>query len=160
MSRCPCGSGRTYHECCEPFITGKKTPATAEELLRSRYSAFAKAQISYIIETTHPRTRNMLNEEETRRWAVTSQWEKLEILSQKEVDGKVEIDFVATYTQKGNHNRHYETATFSKEKGRWYFEDGREAPQMPIRHDTPQPGRNDPCPCGSGKKFKKCHGAV
>ncbi len=159
MDLCPCGSGRPYESCCEPFIKGKKRPATAEELLRSRYSAFAKAEISYIVETTHPQTRTMLNEEETRRWAVTSQWEKLEILNQREVDGKTEIEFIATYTQKGNYNRHHEIATFSMEKGRWYFEDGREAPQTPVRHAAPQPGRNDPCPCGSGKKFKKCCGA-
>jgi len=158
-SPCPCGSSRPYAECCEPLITGKKNPATAEELLRSRYTAFAKAEISYIIETTHPRMRTTLNEEEIRRWAVTSQWEKFEILNQRTVDDKVEIEFVATYTQKGNHNRHHEIAVFSKDKGRWYFEDGHEAPQTPFRRKEPEPGRNDPCPCGSGKKFKRCCGA-
>ena len=30
--------------------------------------------------------------------------------------------------------------------------------QETIRREA-TPGRNDPCPCGSGKKFKKCHGA-
>ena len=29
-----------------------------------------------------------------------------------------------------------------------------------YRRDHPKVGRNDPCPCGSGKKFKKCHGAA
>ena len=33
------------------------------------------------------------------------------------------------------------------------------APATPIRHAEPKIGRNDPCPCGSGKKFKKCCGA-
>jgi preprotein translocase subunit SecA len=32
-------------------------------------------------------------------------------------------------------------------------------PKITIRRDTPKVGRNDPCPCGSGKKFKNCHGA-
>jgi len=157
MTDCPCGSGKSYGSCCEPLITGKKKAASAEELLRSRYSAFAKGAVSYIVETTHPRNRAMLNEEETRRWAATSQWEKFELIGQHEADDKTEIEFVATYTQKGNHNRHHEIATFSKEGGRWYFEDGRDAPQTPLRRETP--GRNDPCPCGSGKKFKKCCGA-
>jgi len=159
MSDCPCGSGRSYAECCEPLIRGRKKPANAEELLRSRYTAFVKAEIPYIIETTHPRVRNTLNEEEIRRWAVTSRWEKFEIIRQQEVDDKVEIEFIATYTQKGNYNRHHEIATFSKDKGRWYFEDGRDAPQVPVRHEAPPLGRNDPCSCGSGKKFKKCCGA-
>jgi hypothetical protein len=39
------------------------------------------------------------------------------------------------------------------------YEDEEEGePVETFRHDTPPPGRNDPCPCGSGKKFKKCCG--
>jgi preprotein translocase subunit SecA len=33
-------------------------------------------------------------------------------------------------------------------------------PTITIRRETPKVGRNDPCPCGSGKKFKNCHGAT
>lgn len=157
---CPCGTGKAYTDCCEPFIKGKKKPAIAEDLLRSRYTAFARAEVSYIVETTHPKSRHTVNEQEIRRWATTSQWEKLEIVGQEEIDGRVEIEFVATYTQKGNHNRHHEIAIFSKDGGRWYFEDGRAAPQEQVRHETPKAGRNDPCPCGSGKKFKKCCGGA
>ena len=32
-------------------------------------------------------------------------------------------------------------------------------PKITVRRDTPKVGRNDPCPCGSGKKYKQCHGA-
>ncbi|MEO7431557.1 MAG: preprotein translocase subunit SecA [Dokdonella sp.] len=32
--------------------------------------------------------------------------------------------------------------------------------QLPMQRDTPKVGRNDPCPCGSGKKFKQCHGRI
>jgi preprotein translocase subunit SecA len=40
---------------------------------------------------------------------------------------------------------------------------GRAQPRVtvqPVRRDGPKIGRNDPCPCGSGQKFKKCHGAA
>jgi len=33
-------------------------------------------------------------------------------------------------------------------------------PQMPMHRDAPKVGRNDPCPCGSGKKYKQCHGRL
>jgi uncharacterized protein len=32
-------------------------------------------------------------------------------------------------------------------------------PKVGTVRKAPEPGRNDPCPCGSGKKYKKCHGA-
>ena len=37
---------------------------------------------------------------------------------------------------------------------------GDDAPVQTVRRDEPKVGRNDPCPCGSGKKYKKCHGAA
>ena len=51
---CPCGSGKTYDECCEPFIRGKAFPETAEQLMRSRYSAYTLQEIPYITDTLHP----------------------------------------------------------------------------------------------------------
>jgi hypothetical protein len=42
-----------------------------------------------------------------------------------------------------------------------FFRDARERALAPptVRRDGAKVGRNDPCPCGSGKKYKQCHGA-
>jgi SEC-C motif-containing protein len=53
---------------------------------------------------------------------------------------------------------HHERATFERKDGRWYFVDGELVRQKPVTHEGPRVGRNDPCPCGSGKKYKKCCG--
>ena len=57
MSRCPCSSGATYDTCCGPLHAGQKAAATAEQLMRSRYSAFALGLTDYLVETWHPDTR-------------------------------------------------------------------------------------------------------
>ncbi|HOB72606.1 MAG TPA: YchJ family metal-binding protein, partial [bacterium] len=53
---------------------------------------------------------------------------------------------------------HHENARFIKVKGSWYFEDGEQMLPETVKRESPKTGRNDPCPCGSGKKFKKCCG--
>ena len=47
---------------------------------------------------------------------------------------------------------------FARHNGRWYFVDGETIGQKPVVREGPRIGRNDPCPCGSGKKYKKCCG--
>ncbi|QNI09697.1 zinc chelation protein SecC [Mycobacterium kubicae] len=54
---CPCGSGTDYLACCEPLHHGERQAASAEELMRSRYSAYARGDADYLFRTWHPRTR-------------------------------------------------------------------------------------------------------
>jgi SEC-C motif domain protein len=68
------------------------------------------------------------------------------------------VEFVAKFREEGEEKRHHELASFVKLKGSWFFDDGRTPPAKPIKLDGPKIGRNDACHCGSGKKFKKCHG--
>jgi len=56
-TRCPCLSGETYDHCCGPFHAGRAQAPTAEQLMRSRYSAFAVGDVEYLRATWHPRTR-------------------------------------------------------------------------------------------------------
>ena len=67
------------------------------------------------------------------------------------------VEFVANYEVEGNAVRHHEISDFRRVEGEWFFRDGKEIP-VTVWRDTPKVGRNDPCPCGSGKKYKKCHG--
>ncbi|MEW8683176.1 MAG: YchJ family metal-binding protein, partial [Candidatus Thiodiazotropha endolucinida] len=68
------------------------------------------------------------------------------------------VEFIATYKEGGMVRPHHEISRFLKQDGVWYFVDGQlVAPKTEKRHQ-PKVGRNDPCPCGSGKKYKKCCG--
>ncbi len=161
-NNCPCTSGNAYAECCEPFISGAQKPKTAETMMRARYTAHTQANIDFIVATHHPDSADEINQESTRRWAAESDWLGLEILRTEkggEEDRNGIVEFVAQYRDRsGDRHRHHEISLFDKVNGEWRFRDA-EAPKVgQIKRDTPKVGRNDPCPCGSGKKYKKCCG--
>lgn len=162
MSTCPCGSEKEYSSCCEVYHSNQGSAPTAEKLMRARYSAFAKHQIKYISETHVPGTEDF-DENEANDWATNSTWKKLEIVgTQKglESDDTGMVEFKAFYSDKdGNDYVHHELSKFKKLEGKWFYEDGQIVGTGPLRRATPKVGRNEPCPCGSGKKFKKCCGA-
>ena len=159
---CPCGSGQTYQQCCEAFIKGERLPDTAEQLMRSRYSAHAMQEISYLYQTIHPDFRQDWDEQGTTAWSQNAVWQGMDILD-KEAGGPGDdhgiVEFAARFSMKGDEMRHHERATFEKVENRWYFKEGDFVKPKQVRRETPKIGRNDPCPCGSGKKFKKCCGA-
>jgi SEC-C motif domain protein len=159
MEQCPCGSGLAYAECCEPIIKGQRPAQTAEALMRSRYSAYVKVETDYIFETTHPKHREGYDAEGTREWAEGAEWHGLEIVSIKDggsAESIGEVEFIARYSENGEPREHHERALFKKEKEGWLFTDGKPAGQQPAK--SHKVGRNDPCPCGSGQKYKKCCG--
>ena len=156
-NHCPCDNSNLYEECCGLFINGLQIPDTAEKLMRSRYSAYALQNDKYLLETWHPSTRpkNKPSENED----ADTIWTSLEVLRtesglKNDTDGVVE--FIAQCTVKGNDSHLHETSNFLYEDDRWYYVDAQ--PQQPVRRETPKIGRNDPCSCGSGKKYKKCCG--
>ena len=159
---CPCGSGKTYDECCGPIISGSVLAATAEALMRSRYSAYVKHEIDHIARTCLPNEEEgtEIDLEETRRWSEESDWQGLKILRTEkglENDTTGIVEFSATYVRKGLRDVHLEKAVFCKKDGAWFYESGSLIPTTVIREGE-KVGRNDPCPCGSGKKYKKCCG--
>lgn len=128
--------------------------------MRARYSAFATGAIDFIVNSTHSRTRKEVDLSFIRQWSETSTWHGLQILETKVVnEDKVFVSFEAHYTQDGKEQSHREKSVFEREDGQWKFVTGDELKNPTVRYETPRPGRNDPCPCGSGKKYKKCHGA-
>jgi len=118
--------------------------------MRSRYTAYCLRDAAYLLKTWHPRTRPAaldFNGDDT-------EWTGLDILRQAaggagDTEGVVE--FAASYRQGGKARRLHETSRFLREDGEWLYVDG-------DIHAEAKPGRNEPCPCGSGKKFKKCCG--
>jgi SEC-C motif domain protein len=160
MDSCPCGSGRAYPECCGPYISGKAKPATAEALMRSRYSAYARKAVDYIVSTCLIDDEHDIDVEATRRWAEKSTWLGLKILKVEKggtSDDEGEVEFKATYVLDGLREEHHELARFEKREGSWAYAEGEVIPETVVR-EGPKVGRNDPCPCGSGKKYKKCCG--
>jgi SEC-C motif-containing protein len=158
---CPCGSGAPFATCCEPIIKGTRESETAEELMRARYSAFVTHEIDFIVASTHSRTRHEVDLTFIREWSETSTWHGLEVLETRQVnENKAFVSFEAQFTQNGELQHHREKSTFERERGQWRFLTGDAMKNPTVRYETAPPGRNDPCPCGSGKKYKKCHGSV
>ena len=123
---CPCGTGKEYDSCCGAFHRGLAKPKTAEQLMRSRYSAYAKTQVEYVLLTTHPQMRKHHSAEAVRTWCTTSQWKKLEIVSNKrgqERDNDGEVEFIAHYSMHGVDRTHRERSSFKKVDGVWFFYD-------------------------------------
>ncbi|MEN8133527.1 MAG: YchJ family protein [Pseudomonadota bacterium] len=161
MAQCYCGAEQDFSNCCEPILEGSRPAETAVALMRARYSAFVTGQAEFLHESLHPDHRHDHDVAATKRWAEKSQWLGLEILKvnggeQDDEDG--EVEFIATYKAKGLIKPHHEISTFSKVDGVWYFVDGQLVLPKTETRDQPKVGRNDPCPCGSGKKYKKCCG--
>ena len=173
---CPCGSNQPYPNCCQVYLSGEAFAPTAEKLMRSRYTAFTRGNVNYLLATRHPQKRSEDSREKLQQTIDHCHFFKLEIIdTQKgctpETEG--EVTFVAHYRTSGvteasgsiseNTGQLSERSRFLKEGGRWYYYEGfLVTPNSKPPTDQPVtkknfPGRNDPCWCGSGKKFKRCH---
>jgi SEC-C motif-containing protein len=162
MKNCPCGSGRQYSDCCEQYISGKAKAPTAEALMRSRYCAYVEHEIDYIINTCVHRGKDDIDYKSTRDWSEQSTWLGLKIISVEKggiTDTNGTVEFEASYERDGFKDVHHERAKFKKEDTpettQWLYEEGTVTPRTVVR-SGPKTGRNDPCPCGSGKKYKHC----
>jgi SEC-C motif-containing protein len=156
---CPCGSGKQLAACCGPIIAGE--PArTALDLMRSRYTAYATTSMDHIVATHDPETRGDLDVDAASKWAVETQWKGLSI-NKTEAGGADDTEGVVDFTIEGVTQKipftQRQRSNFRKIDGRWFYVDGKMINEPVKKAATP--GRNDPCPCGSGQKYKKCHGA-
>ncbi len=157
---CPCTSEKDYSQCCQPFLEGTEAQ-TAEQLMRARYTAYTQVNMDFIKETHDPSTRKKTNMEDNKAWAEQTHWTRLEILQTEKgapEDNWGKIEFKAHFKNEGEEGVHHEVSQFNRKNGRWYFTDGKAPESFQIINDGPKVGRNDPCVCGSGKKYKKCCG--
>jgi len=156
---CYCGSNNDFEVCCKPFIDGEKIPATAVDLMKSRYSAYVIKDIDYIVETTHPGVRKSFSKAVTKEWAEASTFTSLEIIelengNQEDKQGIVE--FKACYNEGGSSHVHHEKSLFEKVEDKWFYKGYLPVTKTIVKDKKIK--RNDPCICGSGKKYKKCCG--
>jgi len=121
MTNCYCGSSKTFENCCKIYIKGIQKPATAEALMRSRYSAFATGEADYLVATTHSSTRKFHKKSDILAWSKSNQWIKLEVISSTETT----VTFKAYYLDyQLKAQIHHEHSTFTFENGTWFYVDG------------------------------------
>jgi SEC-C motif-containing protein len=153
----------TYDACCGPVIAGAQPAATAEALMRSRYSAYVKHAYDHLRVTLSEKERKDFALEQAKQWAESSEWLGLKILRTEQggaADAEGVVEFSARFRTGGKEHEHHETARFAREAGTWVYAGQVEEKVETVRRDAPKIGRNDPCPCGSGRKYKKCCGAA
>ena len=158
---CSCDTKKPFSACCEPVLKGEKIPEYAADLMRARYTAFVRHDIDFIMNSLSPARKKDIDRKGVEEWSNDTQWEGLEIVGSQKggpTDETGQVEFIARFRDKEEIQEHHELASFLKIKGSWCFEDGRTPPVKQVILDGPKIGRNDPCHCGSGKKFKKCHG--
>lgn len=141
---CICGSDKEFLECCEPIIVKKQKAKTAEELMRSRYSAYVMANGSYLVHSAAKANRYADDIALIEEFSNSVEWLKLDILEVQEN----QVEFKAYYRDSEGIKVLHERSRFIQEDGEWKYSDG-ELFNTKVE-------RNEPCPCGSGKKYKKC----
>ena len=118
---CPCGGGQRYTACCGPLHAGEQPAASAEALMRSRYSAYVLKLADYLLATWHPSTRPS----ELDLAADDSKWLGLDVKRHEvQDDDRAMVEFVARYRIAGRGHRLHELSRFVREDGRWFYVDG------------------------------------
>lgn len=145
---CLCSSGKPFADCCEVFLCGIQSANNPEQLMRSRFVAFAKGNSSYLLQTSSLELQKQLSEQELKETCEQFQFIKLEVLNAK----NNHVEFIASMLLKNELHTLHELSLFVEENGSWKYHSGNIYPT-----DVTKVLRNDDCPCGSGKKFKKCH---
>ncbi len=149
---CPCGSGQLFGSCCQLLHAGQHAQS-AEQLMRSRYSAYALGNIDYIVQTTVPAQQTMLDVAAITAWSQQSQWQRLVIhqVQAKANARHAQVEFTAYFNNQQGQQTHRELSAFVRIGQQWYFLD----PTLDQVLEQ-YPALKAACLCGSGQKFKRC----
>lgn len=123
-TNCPCGRKKVYEECCGVAHKNLANVKTAEDLMRSRYTAFTQANADYLMLSQHTTTRDLSTKQELADWAWSVEWLRLEVISAfdggpNDTEGTVE--FRAHFKENGKEKYIYENSRFLKERGKWKY---------------------------------------
>lgn len=160
MQTCPCGSKQPFDACCGPLLAGQPAP-TAVALMRSRYSAFVLGRLDYLQRTCAGEAALSFNRAELEGSLPGTRWLGLDIKATEagqESDTAGTVTFRVDFRQNGRLFTQTERSEFRRIGGEWRYCKG-ELDLAAKPDAASKTGRNDPCPCGSGKKYKKCCGA-
>ena len=126
-NNCPCGSSRSFDTCCEPIISGKKEAATAQELMRSRYTAFTLANGNYLMRSHHASTRPNREQKSIEKWAKSVQWVRLTVLNTDagEINDAIGyVEFKAVFIENGSLQHIHEKSLFQRQDQKWVYVSG------------------------------------
>lgn len=143
---CICGEERDFWECCGAIISKQRDAITPLELMRSRYSAYVRGDAPYLLFSTAKEERVEEDSKLIEEFCANVTWLKLDIIKSFEEF----VEFKAYYKDAQGVKLLHEKSRFVQEDGVWKYKDG-ELYNTKIE-------RNEPCPCGSAKKYKKCCG--
>lgn len=122
---CPCGLPAAYDACCGRLHRGAAQAATAEELMRSRYAAYAVGHADHVFRTWHPRTRPAdLADDLTTTGPDWTRLEVLDTVAGGPGDDEGVVEFRAHYVLDGRAGRLHERSRFVRRAGRWVYLDG------------------------------------
>lgn len=152
-NHCQCGAPRGYEQCCGLIHRDISMAKSPESLMRARYSAYSSDNLDFIRLSWHSATCPSSVEPNEKGFS----WQSLEIVDTQaggsdDEDG--EVEFIAAYIMNGHAGTLHERSEFKRENGEWRYLDGKEIKGQPIT--SQKVGRNEPCPCGSKKKYKRC----
>lgn len=147
---CVCCSGKIYQDCCQPFHDLQQKPVTCEQLMRSRFSAFCLQLGEYLFSTYHLDYLGDLTVAQLSEKSLD--WKRLDIINTTMAADTGTVEFKAWYEDQGQLSCHHELSNFVKDHQQWLYCDGTFYPS----EKSGKIRRNDTCPCGSGKKYKKC----
>lgn len=160
---CLCGSQIDNKECCLPIINGSSSAKSPEQLMRSRYTAYAIKNAGYLFETYAIESQKSQSLTEIKQWAEQTKWLKLTIINTssypsidkqatKKFSSVSTVTFSAKYILQNKIFTMTEQSSFIIENEEWRYLDG----DFSSDNGVNLPGRNENCPCGSLKKFKRC----
>jgi len=165
--KCPCGSESSFKQCCCLFINNEKNPQSPEQLMRSRYSAYATNAADYIYQTYAESSRVLQSISDISAWAKETKWLRLVIHSASDhrenriddcesiLNNLPTVCFSAYYQHQGQYFLMKETSRFVLEDCQWRYLDG----EVSNNEELVTPKRNELCFCYSQKKFKHCCGS-
>jgi SEC-C motif domain protein len=122
--RCPCGRSADYDACCGVFIQGWDVPETAEALMRSRYTAYARAEIDYLVATHDP--AQSPDRKGIARFAREAEFLGLQIVTTRaglKEDDSGMVEFLARFKERGQDRVLHERSRFRRIEGRWFYVD-------------------------------------
>ena len=152
--------GRVYSSSNHQFIKGTSKAPSAEACMRARYSSYVKHEIDYIINSCQEGEGiSEIDRKATEDWSNQATWNGLKILRTENGEKEDEqiVEFGADYTLHNMHDIHHEISLFKQVDGDWKYVAGNVIPTT-VKRVGAKVGRNEPCPCGSGKKYKQCCG--
>jgi SEC-C motif-containing protein len=152
---CPCGSEKLFEACCEPLLTRQRAAATPEELMRARFTAHVAHDFRFLHDTYRPTAgKPFVDDTEV----PVMRWTRLVVHSSEAGRDAAQafVDFSAYGLEGETEKVLHEKAEFHRVGGTWLYEREARLGPAPFKSTAPKVGRNEPCPCGSGKKYKHC----